>query len=299
MRKPLLYYTVDVFSEKSLAGNPLAIFLDSEGLTDREMLEVAKEMNYSESMFIQSLKPKPDGGYPVRIFTPNRELPFAGHPVLGTAYVLKHLLNLSDAIQLNLISGPVRVMEEQEILWMQHHPPEFLSELDPRWVGHTLNLSPDDFDLDYPIAEVSTGLSSLIIPLQKGDLISRFSLNHKEYQQLVSMVSARSVLVFSASVVDKEHDLHVRVFVDALGVSEDPATGSANGSLLAYLLKYLPDKRHLFLKIEQGYEMARPSVLYLRGDLHGDEYDIWVGGKVVPVSQGVLHLSPEHFWQRG
>src|SRR5215216_5300774 len=154
----LIFYIVDVFAEEKYAGNQLAIVRGGAGLPDEKLQKLALEMNYSETAFVLS-EEETEGGYDVRIFTPGDEVPFAGHPTLGTAYVIQHEILASPVgrITLNLKAGKIPVTFG-EVLWMRQLPPTFGTTLDPASVASTLRLERADLDDDYPIQEVSTGL---------------------------------------------------------------------------------------------------------------------------------------------
>ncbi|HYH02078.1 MAG TPA: PhzF family phenazine biosynthesis protein, partial [Bacillota bacterium] len=169
----LPFYIVDVFAETKYSGNQLAVFLNAGGLTATEMQRIAGEINYSETTFVLTEQPQSDG-YPVRIFTPAEELPFAGHPVLGTAEVIRHALlkETVSRIKLNLNVGQIpveysRIGTGPEILWMHQNPPVFGTvEEDRSGVARVLGLNEIDLNSRVPIQEVSTGLPFIIVPVQ-------------------------------------------------------------------------------------------------------------------------------------
>src|SRR5215216_1897518 len=162
----LTFYIVDVFAEEKYAGNQLAVVRGGAGLPDERLQKIALEMNYSETTFVLS-EEESDGGYDVRIFTPGREVPFAGHPTLGTAYVIRHeiLAEPADRVTLNLKAGRIPVTFG-EVLWMRQLPPTFGSKLDRDPAARALNLEPTDLDDRFPVQEVSTGLPAIIVPLR-------------------------------------------------------------------------------------------------------------------------------------
>ena len=170
MSKPKFFIT-DVFTDKKYGGNPLATFIDCESLSDQEMQQIAKEINFSETTFITSRQPK-DGGYDVRIFTPNAEVEFAGHPTLGTAYIIREKLRLTTAneVALNLRIGkiPVTFSEDSALvtqLWMKQMPPQFGKTIGAGILARVLGIAVTDIDMQSPIEEVSTGFPTLIVPL--------------------------------------------------------------------------------------------------------------------------------------
>jgi trans-2,3-dihydro-3-hydroxyanthranilate isomerase len=285
------FYIVDVFAEKKYAGNQLAVFRGSEGLSDREMQVIAKEINYSETTFILSDEER-EGGYDVRIFTPEKEVPFAGHPTLGTAYVIQREIVRSpvEKIVLNLKVGQIPVMftgEQVDILWMKQIHPTFGDIIDPGVISGVLGLEKDDIDGRFPVQEVSTGLPFIIVPLRTLNAIKRSKTNRDKYFELIKDREAKAILIFSPETYFEKNDLNVRVFVDYFGIPEDPATGSGNGCLAGYLAyhHYLGGDR-VDIKVEQGYEIGRPSQLLLRAEESEGKIHVFVGGRVVMVAKG-------------
>ena len=292
--KPRRFYIVDVFAEKKYAGNQLAVFRDVEGLSPGEMLEITKEMNYSETTFIMTDVMR-NNGFDVRIFTPKEEIPFAGHPTLGTAFIIQSELikNPVEQVNLNMRVGqiPVTISYDNKtphILWMKQISPEFYQTFPMDRISEVLSLDPSDIDSRYPIEEVSTGLPFIIIPLKSLDAVSQILINKEKYYRLIDTTRAKALLVFCPEPIKKENHLHVRVFTDYYGMPEDPATGSANGCLAGYLVKnsfYKSD--HIDLRVEQGYEIGRPSLLFLKaGKKDSGDIDVHVGGSVKLIGRG-------------
>jgi trans-2,3-dihydro-3-hydroxyanthranilate isomerase len=289
----LNFYIVDVFARAKYAGNQLAVFVNAGGIADEEMQQIAREINYSETTFILDSQEK-NGGYDVRIFTPKRELPFAGHPTLGTAYVLMEaiVLQKQDAIALNLQVGQIPVTRQQDealgaVFWMQQQAPSFGQKLDGAAIAEVLNLTADDLDSRLPIQEVSTGIPFIIVPLKTHAALKRARVNRDKYFQLIEATQAKDILIFCPETDSPENDLSVRVFADYEGIPEDPATGSANGCLAGYLVQYSYFNREsIDLRVEQGYEIGRPSLLLLQAQQAGAGIAVSVGGTVVMVAKG-------------
>ena len=282
------FYIVDVFAEEKYAGNQLAVVRGGAGLPDERLQKIALEMNYSETTFVLS-EEETEGGYDVRIFTPGDEVPFAGHPTLGTAYVIQHEILASpvDRITLKLKAGEIPVTFS-EVLWMRQLPPTFGATLDSALFARTLNLDPADLDHHHPVQEVSTGLPALIVPLRDLDALRRCKVDWERYTEVAG--PGKNLYVFCPEPHDDgPGDLSARMFANDLGVPEDPATGSAAGCLAAYLLEhgYLGTDS-VDTRVEQGYEIDRPSLLYLRASRDGDEIGVDVGGKVQMVASGEL-----------
>ncbi|MUL36738.1 PhzF family phenazine biosynthesis protein [Gloeocapsopsis dulcis] len=287
------FYIVDVFTQEKYAGNQLAVVIETGLLSTQQMQKIAKEMNYSETTFITSTNVR-EGGYDVRIFTPEQELPFAGHPTLGTAYILQKeiIKNTVNKIVLNLQVGQIPVTlyylnESVEELWMQQKPPSFHQTFAADVLAQVLSLDLIEIDSKYPIQEVSTGIPFIIVPLKTHASLQRIKINRDKYFELVRNTQAKAILVFCPETNKSENDLAVRVFADAVGVPEDPATGSANGCLAGYLVKYSYfGTDSIDLRVEQGYEIGRPSLLLLKAQQTDTEIEVFVGGNVVMVASG-------------
>jgi trans-2,3-dihydro-3-hydroxyanthranilate isomerase len=295
------FYFVDVFAEKKYAGNPLAVFRDAADLSDAEMQAIAREINFSETTFILSDYLR-DGGYDVRIFTPKAELPFAGHPTLGTAFIIRERIIKQPVqqITLNLGVGKIPVSFENDgYLWMQQINPSFGRRLSANEIAPLLNLKEEDFDQRFPIEEVSTGLPFFIVPLKSLQTVGILRVNLERYYDWLyrahpvlktkpQTLVASGFMIFCPETAEPGNHLHARMFDDYFGVPEDPATGSCCGCLLGYLLKHNYFKKsELDLRVEQGYELGRPSLLRIRGKkISGRQFEIFVGGKVQMAAQG-------------
>lgn len=291
----LPFYIVDVFAERRYTGNQLAVFRNTESLSDCEMQRIAKEMNYSETTFILSDEMREDG-YDVRIFTPETELPFAGHPTLGTAYIIQREIvkEIIHKIVLNLKIGKIPVTftyleERPELLWMKQIQPIFDKTFSSDLISQILRIDETDINNQFPIQEVSTGVPCIIVPLKTLDAVKRASIDKDRYFGLVEELSVKTLLIFSTETYLKENDLNVRFFADYYGVPEDPATGSGNGCLAGYLVKHnFLGKEHINVRVEQGYEIGRPSLLFLSANKKEGGIDISVGGKVIMIAKGNL-----------
>jgi trans-2,3-dihydro-3-hydroxyanthranilate isomerase len=289
----LIFYIVDVFAEEKYAGNQLAVVRGVKELSDTEMQRIAKEMNYSETTFILSDE-KQDGGYDVRIFTPEREVPFAGHPALGTAYVIQHEIvkKAINTIVLNLKVGQIPVTLSYSeghvnILWMKQLQPTFRQTFDARSISQVLNLNAREIDSRFPVQEVSTGIPFIIVPLKTLGALKRARISRDKYYDLIKNTHAKAILIFCPETYNNENDLNVRVFADYYGIPEDPATGSANGCLAGYLVKHRYfGKDRINIRVEQGYEIGRPSLLLLKAEDRERKIDVYVGGKVVTIAKG-------------
>jgi trans-2,3-dihydro-3-hydroxyanthranilate isomerase len=257
------------------------------------MQKIAREMNYSETTFILSESPQ-NGGYDVRIFTPQKEVPFAGHPTLGTAYVIQREIVAKpvETIKLNLKVGQIPVTfnydgKEAGILWMKQIEPTFGKIIDRRSISEVLNIDETDIDERFPVQEVSTGLPFIIVPLKTLGAVKRAKINKDRLFELISQTEAKMIFVFCPQPYNKKTDINSRSFCDYYGIAEDPASGSANGCLAGYLVKYRYwSSNKIDVQVEQGYEIGRPSRLYLKAEDSNGKIDISVGGKVIMTAKG-------------
>ncbi|HSB65535.1 MAG TPA: PhzF family phenazine biosynthesis protein [Anaerolineales bacterium] len=285
----LSFYILDVFSEKKYAGNQLAVFRNASAISSEEMQKIAREVNFSETTFILSDEPN-NGGFDVRIFTPKEEVPFAGHPTLGTAFVIHNAIlhGTTDEILLNLRVGQIPVTFGQDgYCWMRQIQPIFGQQHEPGILANILGLEIVDFDARFPVQEVSTGLPFFIVPLKNIASLKKARIDKEMYFKYIKNTEAKGILIFCPESHAAHANISVRVFVDYYGVPEDPATGSGNGCLAGYLVKYhCLGKGRLDISSEQGYEIGRPSLLLLKAEQSGEKIDISVGGKCVVVAQG-------------
>ena len=251
-------------------------------------------MHFSETTFITT-EEKQAGGYPVRIFTPQTEVPFAGHPTLGTAHIIQKEIvkEPTNTIVLNLKIGQIPVIFDtdkcSDILWMRQLEPVFSETYDAGLISKILSLDPNEIDDRFPIQNVSTGLPTVIVPVKNLKSIKRAKVVNSKYLEFTANISAKTLLVFCSETYDEQNDLNVRFFAGRYGIPEDPATGSGNGCLAGYLVKYRYfGKEEINLKVEQGCELGRPSLLLLKSEKKQKTIVVDVGGKVITVAKGAL-----------
>ncbi|MDD3516892.1 MAG: PhzF family phenazine biosynthesis protein [Chromatiales bacterium] len=289
-------YIVDVFALRRYAGNPLAVVIGTEPLTDETMQQIAAETNYSETTFVTP-HPNRHGGYAVRLFTPAREIDFAGHPILGTAWVIRRHLSLKHEgpLRLDLPVGPIAVHFEtdaatgEEVLWFQAPPMTLGPACETAAMAHALGIAPEDIDAAAPIQQVSAGTAAMIVPLVSLDALHRSRLDLAAYAPLAERGFPPLVYLFCRETEDPENDLGARFFFEAHGVREDPATGNGAAFLGAWLLEHrMSGDADLSLRIEQGRSVNRPSLVMLRARRQDGAPDIRVGGRVIPVVKGEL-----------
>ena len=302
------FLQVDVFTDTPFGGNPLAVFPDAEDLTDGEMQQLAREMNLSETTFVLP-SDAPGADFRVRIFTPAKEVPFAGHPVVGTHWALAHLgrVALEEPVTRVRFELGVGVLPadlhvsggEVERVVMTQDKPSFHAVLkDVEELARGLGLAPEAIlETGLPVQVVSTGLPQMMVPvrsLAEVQALDAAELNVAALNRACRRVGTECVMVFTRETERPEATVHVRMFAPLLGVPEDPATGSANGALGAYLVHHravpltAPTTQ---IVSAQGAEMGRPSTVYVAVD--HDEAGISavrVGGAVVLVIEGVARV---------
>lgn len=267
---------VDVFAETRYAGNQLAIVRDAGPLAADEMQRIARETNFSETTFVTDDAPSPR----VRIFTPRAEIPFAGHPTLGTAALL---MGAGHAITLRLKVGDIPVRREGDIYWMRQQPASHTETRDPAALARVLGLRVDE--IAGPCETISTGLPHLVVPLRDRDALLRVVVDHDAFHEFAAQGQAQSIACFARGAQDERNDLSARVFPIGYGIDEDPATGSAAGCLAHYLARHrVLGSARVDARLEQGAQIGRPSLLLLRAD--GDRIE--VGGRVQHVVEGRL-----------
>ncbi len=283
-------FILDVFAEAKLEGNQLAVVEDKEGWSPELMQKFTREMNFSESTFIGAYDAA-KRVFKVRIFTPVGELPFAGHPTLGTAYVAaKEILkrDVSD-LTLDMKAGMIPVTfqtreDGKPLLWMKQLNPEFGATHRAEDIAPMFGLKSGDIDTRFPIQEVSTGVWFYMIPLKTKKALKSIKLDAEAFKKYSEKNKAKWPLLFCPEPESKANHLKARMVTDW---TEDPATGSANGCLVGYLVKhrYFGTPK-IDIRVEQGAEISRPSILYLRGEEMKDGIDVRVGGKVAMVARG-------------
>ncbi|MCD4779226.1 MAG: PhzF family phenazine biosynthesis protein [Candidatus Omnitrophica bacterium] len=291
MKKPL--YIVDVFAEKKFSGNPLAVVCDAEDLSPKQMQLIAKEMNYSETTFIKKIHDDRQN-IDVRIFTPSHEIPFAGHPLIGTAFIIQQEIIQQDIpkISFQLEIGPIDMtLSNDNIIWLKPIKPFLGAKIPSNILAKVLQIPSGDINHAWPIQEVNMGLHVIIVPLNDCSAVEKVNIKLEQYYTLIKQTKSKAILVFSTETLFEENDLHVRVFADYYGIPEDPATGSANAGLAAYIAQYqcFNDTKEI-LRVEQGYELNRPSLLYIQSKKSDGVLDIQIGGEVQLIAKGELYL---------
>lgn len=293
------YAVVDVFAEQPLAGNALAVFSDAHGLSTEQMQAIAREANLSETTFIlpRSMDIERDRGVRVRIFTVREELQFAGHPTLGTAtwlYLNHPIFRGAPNITLDLPVGPISVAfpGRQDGLGvygtMRQNDPTFGTIHPPAAIAAALGLAVDDLDPDLPIQTVSTGMAFCIVPLLSLEIAARLAVPQPLACGYLAGTDAKFFHCITRASSASGADWHARMqFYNG----EDPATGSASGCTIAYLVRHSLAASDQPVVLEQGIEMLRPSRIYARATRTGDHVsEVFVGGRTIPIATGRLFL---------
>ncbi len=290
------FFTLDVFTAQRFAGNPLAVVLETDGLQLAAMQSIAREFNLPETVFV--FPPQTPGQRArLRIFTPARELPFAGHPTVGTAVQLAHLDGGSDPRELILGEqvGPVVCMVQpgrdggSARFELPRAPERIAPVRDVGRLAAALGLNTDDLGFDRFVPACWTaGNPITFVPVRSREAVARARPDGAHWAEAFGPDDPQAVFLFCRETVDPGNAFHARMFAPGLGVPEDPATGSAVAALAGVLASAggLADGEHAFT-IEQGYEMGRPSQLHLGLSMHtGKLARATVGGEAVIVSEG-------------
>jgi trans-2,3-dihydro-3-hydroxyanthranilate isomerase len=287
------YRVVDVFTERPLEGNALAVFTDASGLDDATMQKIARELNLSETTFVNPAT-RADCAANIRIFTPTRELPFAGHPTIGTSFVLLDegaVPKGSERFVLEEKVGPVSIRVEpgeRPLIWLTTPPIKYGRTFDPGLSAKALGIESNDL-LDITPQLLSAGNPTIFIAVKDKEVVDRAWLDLQGMAMLTDGLQERAcVFVFTPT----SGGAYSRMFAPELGIVEDPATGSSTGPLAAFMLRHdlvsgAADSRFLS---EQGTKMGRRSILHVQ--LNGEQGvdGIEVGGYVSPVAEATLWL---------
>ncbi|MCX6215926.1 PhzF family phenazine biosynthesis protein [Spirosoma sp.] len=300
------FYIVDVFASSRYEGNQLAVFLDMDNqLSDQQMQQIAREINFAETTFI-----KADNGnfrFSVRIFTPEHEVPFAGHPSLGTSYVINKFIlpQVSPTLTLELAHSDIAISVndpdnlDESIFLMRQAQPTFGPVFTADEIATELGIPRDDLNDVLPIQEISTGLPYIVIPLKSRAALDVLSLKIEPFSAFLTARQmyktnsptghSTSLFFFTSETHEAGNAYNTRMLlIENDKVMEDAATGSANGCFLAYLLTNVCD--NITVTVEQGFQMKRKSYLYLDGRLANGAYEINVGGRNKLVAEGMWYI---------
>jgi trans-2,3-dihydro-3-hydroxyanthranilate isomerase len=293
MARRVPFVWVDVFARNPLEGNQLAVFPDARGLTSEEMHGIARETHLSETTFVLPAgEPHDlDRGFRTRIFAVAGEMPFAGHPTLGTAFVLNETRQREEiALELQVGRIPVRFSAREGLPFgeMRQNDPLVGATHDPSAVARTLGIAPEELDPRLPVQTVSTGNAFAIVPFRSLSTLAGMRPNLSGMDEYLAGTDARFFYLVSTETVDRSAALHARMLFQG---GEDPATGSAAGPAIAWMVLHGLARPGEEVLIEQGLEVHRPSRIYGRAQLReGRVTDVRVGGHCVPVVRGELDL---------
>lgn len=284
----------DVFSSNPLEGNSLAVFFDGRGLSDSEMQSIAKEMNLSETTFICPRDPatEKERGVRVRIFTVQEELPFAGHPTLGTAFALRGDSGAKEVtLDLNVGKVPVRFEQadgQPAFGEMTQVDPVFGMRHDREAVARATGLSAADFDAELPIETVSTGVPFTVTPLKSLAVLQKIKVDLNRAAEYLEKTEGKFLYFVARETVDPAGRLHARMLFYN---GEDPATGSAAGCTAAWMVAHGVAQADERVLIEQGIEMQRPSRIFVRASRRDNRVvNVRVGGNAIEVMRGEVFL---------
>jgi len=293
------YYTCDVFTDKPFGGNQLAVITDARGLTTEQMQQIAREFNYSESTFV--FPPEKGHTKKVRIFTPAQEVPFAGHPNIGTAFVLASRGELGEFEKTEIVfeekagSVPIAIEKKNDKISCELKAPQNLSigiKVPLEMVAKALSLNEEDIVSENHAPQVaSVGLPFVMVELKDKKALGKAKVNMDGFEQIGKLDIMPDIFMYTIS--NDEFDIRTRMYAPFDGIMEDPATGSANCALVALLSSLKEDKDGTFSwNIAQGVEMGRPSYLKARTEKKNGEVNrVWVGGNCVLMSNGTLYIK--------
>lgn len=277
---------VDVFTPRPLAGNQLCVVPEPGDLDDAEMQAIAKEIGFSETTFVTEAA---GDRYAMRIFTPGQELPFAGHPTLGTAFVLVSEGRVSTPATQAIAAGeiPVEVDVASSTAWMTQLPAELGPVFPDRdLIASAIGLTTTDLDPGRPVQAVSTGLPTTIVPVRDLETLRRATRNEHLVGDAMRASGGRDLYLFAHTA----EGVTARMFDSEFGIGEDPATGSAAGPLGAYLAEHGSLGQTWSVTIRQGEQVGRPSELHVELDREADAWRVRVGGGVYVVGRGAFEL---------
>ena len=286
------FYITDVFTNQAFGGNQLAVFPEASTIEEVNFQKIAREINFSETTFV--LPPThSEADFKLRIFTPFTELPMAGHPTIGTSFVLKK----NGLIQKNNIIieegvGNIPVVYEGDRIWMNQLVPQFKSTFDDlRLLSKLLSLDESDISSIVTPQVVSCGVNVFIIMLNSLKAVEKTKLNLDLYENILKTINTNNIMVFTTESEYSDSSAHSRFFAPALGINEDPATGGAAGPLACLIVQHNLAQSNKLLKLEQGFKMGRPSILYAYIEkTEGTIKAVRVGGESVLIAEGNFYL---------
>jgi len=281
----LPFYIVDVFAEKKYLGNQLAVFTGADVLNTEEMQKIASEINFAESTFIIKLDDK-NGVAEIRIFTPEHEMQFAGHPIIGTSWVLMNRIfeNQPKNISLSVPIGVIPIFQSGDLVWLQAAQPQFLDTFLAKDFLKFSNLTSTDFDDEFPIQEVTTGSAFVIVPLKSKKALENLVLDKVEMNRWLQANCKTNHRAIYFYFLEENNLVSRMLYIEDNQLKEDSATGSASTCLQAFLLKY--HSAEIQIVNHQGEFINRASQIYFDGKLANNHFDIKIGGKTQFIAKG-------------
>ena len=281
----LSFYIVDVFAEKKYSGNQLAVFTGADVLNTEEMQKIAREINFAESTFITKLDDE-NGVAEIRIFTPEHEMQFAGHPIIGTSWVLMNRIfeNQPKNISLSVPIGVIPIFQSGDLVWLQAAQPQFLDTFSAEDFLKFSNLSITDFDDEFSIQEVTTGSAFVIVPLKSKKALENLVLDKVEMDQWLQANCKTNHRAIYFYFLEENNLVSRMLYIEDNQLKEDSATGSASTCLQAFLLKY--HSAEIQIVNHQGEFINRASQIYFDGKLANNHFDIKIGGKTQFIAKG-------------
>ena len=281
----LPFYIVDVFTDKKYAGNQLAVFLDAGNLSSSEMQKIAREINFAESTFVTKLD-RENNKAEIKIFTPSQEMQFAGHPIIGTSWVLINKIfdNSPEHIKLNVPIGPIFIQQSEDLIWLKAAQPKFWDVFSKEDFTFFSNLKKEDFENQFPIQEVTTGSAFIMVGLSTKRALENLVLDKDKTDEWLKNHCKTTHRGLYFYYLEGSKIFSRMLCIEHNQLVEDAATGSASTCLQAYLLKN--HKPEFELINYQGDYINRPSQIHFKGKLTENEFDIKIGGKVQFVAKG-------------
>jgi trans-2,3-dihydro-3-hydroxyanthranilate isomerase len=281
----LPFYIVDVFADEKYAGNQLAVFLDAGNLSSVEMQKIAREINFAESTFITKLDAEKKIAE-VKIFTPAHEMQFAGHPIIGTAWVLMNKVfeNSPENIKLNVPIGPISIQKAEDLIWLKAAQPKFWDTFSKEDFSSFSNLKSHDFENQFPIQEVTTGSAFVMVGLSSKRALENLVLDKDKTDEWLKKHCKTSHRALYFYYLEGSKIFSRMLCVENNQLVEDAATGSASTCLQAFLLKYYAPE--IEMTNYQGDYIGRPSQIYFNGKLADNQFEINIGGKAQFVAKG-------------
>ena len=281
------YYIVDVFGKEPYSGNPLGVFICNDDVSSATMQRIAAELHFSEVTFITSMDVEKNE-YSIRIFTPDVEIPFAGHPLLGSAYVISQFYSNCEMVIFKLINDTVRVSVNHGLASMEVRSYQESLLIDSEEAAGLISLENDDIDRRFPVIIASTGLPALLIPLSSVELLKKAKVNQRAFDSFIQKCGKANLYPFSWD----NGLVYARCFMDDTGHLEDTATGSAASALGGYLIKnqYFGNSQAIQFSISQGTEIGKNAIINISACRFENLFSIILSGRVAILASGYWYI---------